>query len=376
MPRVVAVFPEPTPYRTPLFDLLARELDLTVVYSARTVAGRTWAISVAHDTRFLRGVRVPGMRRLLRHDYPLTPGIVRLLEQLEPDVVVVSGWSTFAAQAAVVWCRLRNVPYIVLSESHDADPRPGWRRTIKRAIVPRIVGRAAALLAAGSLARRSLVAHGGDADAIWVFANTIDVAAFAMRTDALREHRDDVRGRLGLSEDDLVILSVARLAPEKGLDTLLRAAAGMSGPAAVLIAGDGPLRDELDRLARDLGVRLVLAGDRPWEHIAEMYAAADVFALLSRHEPWGVVVVEAAAAALPLVLSAHVGAAADLLDPPRNGALVPVNDVAASALALDSLAGADARDAAGRASRAIAEGWGYDASIEGFRAAIRHATAE
>ena len=73
-------------------------------------------------------------------------------------------------------------------------------------------------------------------------------------------------------------------------------------------------------------MRLLLLPDVPWERIVERYALADVFALLSRHEPWGVVVNEAAACGLPLVLSDRVGAAYDLLEDGRNGRLVPVDD--------------------------------------------------
>ena len=69
-------------------------------------------------------------------------------------------------------------------------------------------------------------------------------------------------------------------------------------------------------------MRLTLAGDREWERIVEVYVAADVFALLSEREPWAVVVNEAAACGLPLVLSDRVGAAHDLLRDGENGFLV------------------------------------------------------
>ena len=59
------------------------------------------------------------------------------------DCVVVSGWSTFASQAAIVWCRLCRVPYVLVVESHDHDPRRAWRRSVKNAVVPRVVGNAA-----------------------------------------------------------------------------------------------------------------------------------------------------------------------------------------------------------------------------------------
>ena len=140
----------------------------------------------------------------------------------------------------------------------------------------------------------------------------------------------------------------------------------------VALAGSGPERERLASLAMDLGVRLVLLPDIPWERIVERYTVADVFALLSRHEPWGVVVNEAAACGLPLVLSDRVGAAYDLLVDGRNGLLVPVDDAAAAGDALRELAADPAlRRAMGAASREIVAGWGYEPSIERLVAVVR-----
>ena len=375
--RVAAVFPEPTPYRAPLLDRISDEvgLELTVIYAAETVADRTWEVEPRHEAVFLRGLKIPGAERLIRHDYPVTPNIARALAAARPDVVVASGWSTFAAQAAIAWSRLRRVPYALVVESHDEDERPTWRRAIKGAVVPPVVKGASGVLVTGSLARRSMIARGADPRLIWIFANTIDVDAFARRAAELAPERAQLRERLGVAADDVLVLSVARLVPDKGTDSLLRAIAQSGDARLVLVlAGDGPERERLDELARELGVRLVLAGDRPWEQISELYAAADVFALLSRREPWGVVVNEAAASGLPLLLSDHVGAARDLLLDGENGYLVPTDDVTAVADALERLAADPAlREAFGARSREIARDWGYEPSIAGFLAAVRGA---
>ena len=119
----------------------------------------------------------------------------------------------------------------------------------------------------------------------------------------------------------------------------------------------------------------MLLQDTPWERIVERYVLADVFALLSRHEPWGVVVNEAAACGLPLVLSDRVGAAFDLLDDGRNGVLVPVDDVAAAAQAIRELAAdPNRRRAMGAASREIVAEWGYEPSIERLIRVARRVT--
>ena len=375
--RVAAVFPEPTPYRAPLLDRVAAlpEIDLTVVYAAGTVAGRTWRVEPKHRAVFLRGLRVPGAARVLHHDYPLTPGVVPALEDVRPDVVVVSGWSTFAAQAAIAWCRVREIPYILVVESHDEGPRPGWRRTVKDAVVPPIVANAAGVLVTGTLARNSMIARGAPADRVRVFANTVDVEEFGASASRLLDRRTDLRSALGADQDDVVVLSVARLAPEKGLDDLVRAVDEAADDRFLLVvAGEGGERSRLEQLAGELGVKLVLMGDLDWERIVELYVAADVFALLSEREPWAVVVNEAGACGLPLVLSDRVGAAHDLLRDGENGALVAAGDVAAAARALRGLAAdPELRRTQGARSRELAADWGYGPSLDGFLEAVREA---
>ena len=144
-----------------------------------------------------------------------------------------------------------------------------------------------------------------------------------------------------------------------------------------MLVGEGPERARLRHLADELGVQLVLAGDRPWERIVEAYVAADVFALLSEREPWAVVVNEAAACGLPLILSDRVGAAPDLLRDGENGRLVEAGDVAAAADALRGLAqDPDERRRMGERSRELVQDWGYGPSVEGFLAAVRRAVSD
>lgn len=378
--RVAAVFPEPTPYRAPLLDRIAAlpEIDLAVIYAAQTVAGRTWRVAPAHRAVYLRGLRLPGAERLVRHDYPVTPGVVGALVRSRPDVVVVSGWSTFAAQAAIAWCGVKEVPYVLVVESHDEGPRPGWRRRVKGTVVPPVVQRAAGVLVTGTLARDSMIARGAAPERVHLFANTVDVEEFAMRAEWLGERRLQLRADLGAGDEDVVVLCVARLGPEKRLDVLVRAVAAAGDPRLLfVVAGEGPERGYLERLAGELGARLRLLGDVDWDRIVELYVAADVFSLLSERETWAVVVNEAAACGLPLVLSDRVGAAHDLLRDGENGALVPSGDVDAAARAFRALAAdPELRRAQGARSREVARDWGYGPSVDGFVESVREAVAE
>jgi glycosyltransferase involved in cell wall biosynthesis len=360
----VYVVPEPTPYRSPLLDRIAElgELDLFVVYAAESVQGRSWSVEQQHPHHVLSARRrVPGASRLLHHDYPIDATVWRLLEQRRPDCVVIAGWSTFASQAALLWSARRGVPYVLTLESHALEPRRAWKRIVRRVALRPVLQRASRVLAAGSLARAHAIELGASPDRVAIFANTIDVDAFTAAVDGARGRRDLIRARHGAAPDDVVVLTVARRVPEKGLDVLDRA---LPGGVQWWLAGDGALQPQ----------HAVLLGQLDRDGLVEAYAAADVFALPSRHEPWGVVVNEAAAAALPLVLSDRVGAAADLLRDGENGALVPAGDAEALRAALATLATDPSRRAAyGRSSRALVGDWGYDTMTARFVDAVRAA---
>jgi glycosyltransferase involved in cell wall biosynthesis len=374
MTRVAIVTTEPTASRVPQFDLLAKrdDLDVMVYYAAESVQGRTWTLTLDHPHEILQGPTLP-LTRLLQHDYPITPSLWRKLDRGTYDCVVVWGWSTFAAQLAILWCRRRGVPYVLFAESHLGEPRRAWVRAVKHLLVPVAVRHAAAWLATGTLARRHLVHYGADPARIWIFANTVDVAALAANADELRPRRDEIRARLGLPAEGVVVLHAGRLVPIKGVDVLIDAAA-RAGGLHLLIVGDGPERDKLEDAARRAGIGATFTGFLGEQKLLEAYVAADVFALLSRRETWGVVVNEAAACGLPLVLSRGVGAAADLLEPGENGELVAVDDLSATAAALGHLAVDSARrERYGERSRNKAKGWGYEPSNNAFAQAVRSA---
>ncbi len=108
----------------------------------------------------------------------------------------------------------------------------------------------------GTKAAESMVRNGAPPSRVRVFANTIDVGAWAERAARLRERRQELRAAVGASDEDVVVLSGARLAPEKRLETLVRAA---NDPRlVVVVAGSGSERERLARVAADVRVRVRL----------------------------------------------------------------------------------------------------------------------
>jgi glycosyltransferase involved in cell wall biosynthesis len=149
--------------------------------------------------------------------------------------------------------------------------------------------------------------------------------------------RAAARARLGV-DGELVIGIVAALERRKGHDVLLRALATLDGAPRwrCLVCGGGSQHEALQRLAADLGIaaRVRFMGEQP--QVADVLAALDVFVMPSRHEGLGVAVLEAMAMSLPVIASA-VGGIPEAVKPRETGLLVPPDDPAALAAALNEL---------------------------------------
>jgi glycosyltransferase involved in cell wall biosynthesis len=141
--------------------------------------------------------------------------------------------------------------------------------------------------------------------------------------------REDVRAELGAPPDAVVLLALARLHPDKALDVLIDAT--REAGVVVWIAGEGPDRGRLERLARGTPVQLL--GHR--EDPADLLAAADALAMPSVGEGYPIAVVEAVTARIP-VLATRAGAIAEIVG--DAGLLIDVGDRLGFAEAVRSFA--------------------------------------
>ncbi|MFY9288341.1 MAG: glycosyltransferase [Alphaproteobacteria bacterium] len=140
------------------------------------------------------------------------------------------------------------------------------------------------------------------------------------------------RTSLATPKDVKTLLALSRLHPKKGLEILLAALKDLPD-CYVWLAGEGPLRQALEKTAKDLGVidRVRFLGWRTDR--AALLRSADVCVLPSRYEPFGTVILEAWAAGTPLVACKSAGPAAHI-DDGQNGLLVEIDDTAGLVVAI------------------------------------------
>jgi glycosyltransferase involved in cell wall biosynthesis len=178
-----------------------------------------------------------------------------------------------------------------------------------------------------------------------------------------------LRTELGFRSDDVVIGSVGRLVEQKDYPTQLQAfalAAAHVPGLRMVIAGDGPLRSMLERLAGELGIadRLRFLGHR--HDVPALLRSVDIFALASKFEPYGVALLEAQAAGLPIVATA-VNEIPEIIADGRSGVLTPPGDAAALAAQFVTLANdRDGRLRLGAAARMDAERHDLESAVTAY----------
>ncbi len=154
-----------------------------------------------------------------------------------------------------------------------------------------------------------------------------------------RRRRDATRSMLGVARDEVLVITVANLRPEKGYPTLLRAAAHVLArdPRVRFVAvGQGPLEVSMRALHGELGLgpRFRFLGRR--DDVAALLAGADLFALSSEHEGLPLAIMEAFAIGIPVVAT-DVGGVPEAVTTGVEGLLVPPKDPQALAAAITEL---------------------------------------
>lgn len=248
----------------------------------------------------------------------LATGVWKHLGELRPSLVLVPGYYTLPALAAAVWGRLHAARTVLMSESTEADhARTPWKEAVKGFVVRHLFHYA---IVGGSRHQEYLQGLGFDEAKIGLRYNVVDNTFFTDGVQALR-----ASGRpAGCDLPEHYFVYVGRLADEKNLERLLRAFASyrrQGGQWRLVLVGDGPRAAALAALARELGASadVAFAGHRSTGELLPFYAFASAFVLPSLREPWGLVVNEAMASALPVIVSRVCGAAGDVVIEGQNG---------------------------------------------------------
>ena len=250
----------------------------------------------------------------------------RLVTDLEPDIINLHLADNATAYSLFIATRF-NIPLVVSLHGVDVEAFPqekplyGW-------LLKKALRHAAAVTACSNSLLNKAGLNSADNKPLAVrIPNGVDWRAFAEA--------------IPYRESAPYILTVSRLEVKKGVDVVIRGFAQLSETfhhVKLLVAGDGPELPALQSLVAEIEIehRVEFLGRVHHEHVASLVAGCELFALGSRQEPFGIVLLEAMAAARPVVATA-VGGVPEFVTHEYNGLLVPREDSDAMARAMARL---------------------------------------
>jgi glycosyltransferase involved in cell wall biosynthesis len=316
----------PTPYRTAFFDALAEEAARAgrrfhVLYCAKTEPGRHWpydASKIRHAHTVLRGFH-PSLAGVHAH---LNPGVLAELNLLKPDTLIIAGaWNTPTMLVAGLNIYAPHPRRFFWSEGHAdaALHKGGLIAWLRRRMYRTFDGFAVPNAKSAEWA----LAQAGGPRPIVTLPNAIDAKFFARPSGNARA---ESRRALCLEGDGRVLVQVSALTERKGVVELAEKFLALSVAerrgAKLLFVGDGELRDQLKALAAESSGAIRVLGQLPPEEVRRVLWAADAFVLNTRLDPNPLSAIEAAAAGLPVVMSAAAGNTHEIVEVPNAGFVI------------------------------------------------------
>ncbi len=244
--------------------------------------------------------------------------IWRYLDQHQPRTLFIPGYYNLPAIAAAIWGRLHRKQTVLMTESTEADHRrKPILENVKAVLIRALFSWS---IAGGRPHIRYLEKLGFPKNRIGRSYDVVDNRFF--REQASRDRQRNTAQDFRLPEN--YFLFVGRLAAEKNVSGLLesyKAYRNSGGTWSLVLVGDGPLRESLLRESERSGHKsdIYFEGLKNSLELSPYYAFAGCFVLPSSREPWGLVVNEAMASGLPVIITRQCGCAEDLVEEGANG---------------------------------------------------------
>jgi glycosyltransferase involved in cell wall biosynthesis len=241
------------------------------------------------------------------------PSVIAALKAFKPDVVQLHGYAQLTLLRALLWCKIKLIPVLLWSDSSLLFKRAPWKMFFKDALLPRLLNLFSGVLSTGDNNTAYYRYYGVKPERIFSCPFTVDEESLTRANNNKTTLKTQLSRHYGVAEDETVLLFVGKLAPWKRPQDLLDALViaqeklGKSANLLAFFAGDGVMREALEKQAKAQHIRAIFAGFVNVDVLPSIYAMADVLVFPSEKEPYGLSAREAVCLGLPLIVSDQIG---------------------------------------------------------------------
>lgn len=321
----------PTPYRNHLYRCISAQasegetVDFEVWFTDEKESYRFWDFvgsDLTYPHCFLNRSKEDGG---VKYRIKTIICLAKKIFNEKPDMVIVGGYFNATLQFACLLASIKRIHAILWCENFKAKSSGLLRHILRRFFIRSF----REFLVPGQLQEKYVKSEIGNnkKPSFCYLPNIVDETVFRDKVHDARTSGLHMREHSNLDKDTLVFLSIMRLEYEKGADLLVQAAEVLPDQCVVLLAGEGSLRPELEKMPAVVTGKLRLLGHQEESTIVELLALANVFVLPSRNDAYPLSVIEALWAGLPLLISNDVGCHAEALQEGCNGFLVESSSV-------------------------------------------------
>lgn len=306
------IYIEPTSYLLPLWQEIKAQskAEMHLLFLEENLS-QSWNLDLRgySNTEVLRGNWIEKLLRLLR-----------LMSQNNVKLVHLAGWGHPLLMVALFFAWMCRISITIESDTHLLIPTAVWKHVLKRLLFPILFRIPKIVFPAGTRQAAYFRYYGVPQSRICIAQMTVDVSAIIDRVDTQRSEKN-----FNEKDRSVTFLYVGRLEVHKGIQVLLDAFAELTKDdhkVYLIIVGDGKLRNHVEDFAGS-HQSIEYLGRLSGNALFHAYSRADVFVLPARVEPWGLVINEAMAAGLPVIVTGEVGCIDDLIRNQENGYVVP-----------------------------------------------------
>jgi len=370
--KLAIISTHPIQYNAPLFALISESkiIQTKVFYtwsqSQKSVEDRDFQQTIEWDIPLLEGYEYefvsnhskdPGIHHFRGL---VNPELIKRIKSWNPDGILVYGWNFHSHLKTMRYFKNR-VPIYFRGDSTLLDERSGIKKILRRIFLKWVYYHVDAAFYVGENNKAYFKTHGLKSGELFFAPHAIDNIRFDPDLNKQREKAAKMRENLGVKPDERIFLFVGKFEPKKDPVTLIRAFNEINhNKTHLVMVGNGPEYTQIAKIAsRNDCIHLL-----PFQNQSKMpsiYQMADLLVLPSKGpgETWGLVVNEAMASGMPVLVSDMVGCNLDLVKDKGNGRIFTAGDINSLKSNLEFLAYSPELQHMGIRSKEIIKDWSF-----------------